>query len=58
MNKNILIAAPLGIFALAALVLLFRSPVSAEAMLGFGLVFALTAIAGVEYRLNWKRILG
>jgi hypothetical protein len=56
MKKNILVAVPVSLIAVAALVLSYRSSVNAESMIGFVSVFALLAVASVEYRINWKRI--
>ena len=56
-NMNV-IAASLGIVAVAALVLSFRSSVSAESVIGYGSVLALVVMAALEYRINWKRLLG
>lgn len=56
-NMNV-IAASLGIVAVAALVLSFRSSVSADSVIGYGSVFALVGMAALEYRINWKRLLG
>jgi hypothetical protein len=56
MKKNILVAVPVSVIAVAALVLSYRSSVNAESMIGFVSVFALLAVASVEYRINWKRI--
>ena len=58
MNKNVLLAVPFGLLAVAALVLSFRFPVSAEALIGFVSVLGLLAVAGLEYRINWKRLFG
>jgi hypothetical protein len=60
MNKNIILPAVLpGVFiALAALVLSFRSPVPAESIIGYASVLALLGMAALEYRINWKRLLG
>lgn len=56
MKKNILVAVPVSLIAVAALVLSYRSSVNAESMIGFVSVFALLAVASLEYRINWKRI--
>ena len=58
MNKNILIAVLSGLIAVAALVLSFRSPLTAESMLGYGTVLVLLGLAGLEYRISWKRLFG
>ena len=58
MNKNILLAVPVSLIAVAALVLSFRSTVSAESVIGYASVFALLAVAALEYRISWKRLFG
>jgi hypothetical protein len=59
MKTNLIIsAATLGTIAVAAFVLSSRSPVSADSVIGYGSVIALLGMAALEYRLNWKRILG
>lgn len=58
MNKNILIAVPVALVAIAALVLSFRSPVTAETMIGFASVLGLLGVASLEYRISWKRLFG
>jgi hypothetical protein len=56
-NKTLLAVIP-GVIALAALVLLFRAPVNADSAVGFLSVAALIGIAALEYRINWRRVLG
>lgn len=58
MNKNILVAVPLGVVAVTALLLSFRSSVSAESLIGYAGVAALLAVAALEYRITWKRLFG
>lgn len=58
MNKNILIAVPFGLLAVSALLLLARSSVSAESMIGYASVVALLGVAALEYRISWKRLFG
>ncbi len=58
MNKNILVAVPVGVLAVAALVLSFRAPVTAESRIGYGSVHALLAVASLECRISWKRLFG
>lgn len=58
MNKNILLAVTSGTIAAAALVLSFRSSVTADSLIGFASVLGLLGIATLEYRINWKRLLG
>ena len=58
MNKNILVAVPVGLLAVAAIVLSFRSSVSVESVIGYASVFALLSVAALEYRISWKRLLG
>lgn len=58
MKKNILLAVPFGLSAVAALVLSFRIPVTAESLIGYGSVLGLLGIAGLEYGFSWKRLFG
>ncbi len=59
MKTNLIIlAATLGVIAAVALVLSFRSPVSADSLIGYMSVFALIGVAALEYRINWKRLFG
>jgi hypothetical protein len=57
-SNQLVIAVIPGVIVAAALVLSFRSPVSAESLVGFGAVFALIALLALEYRFNWKNLLG
>ena len=47
-----------GVIVATALLLSFGSFGKADIVLGFGTVAVLLAIATLEYRLNWKRLLG
>ena len=58
MNKNILLAVLSSLIAVAALVLSFRSPVSAESLIGYSCVVALLSVAALDYRISWKRLFG
>lgn len=58
MNKNLVIAVPVSVLAVAALVLSFRSSVTAESLVGYVSVFALLSVAALEYRINWRRLFG
>jgi hypothetical protein len=58
MKKNILIAVPFGLLAVAALVLSVRSSVSAESLIGYASVVALLSVTALEYRITWKRLFG
>lgn len=58
MKKNIQVAAPISILAVAALVLSFRSSVNAESLIGYGSVLALLSLAALEYRIDWRRLFG
>lgn len=57
MNKSILIAVPVSLLAVAALVLSFAS-LTAESLIGFVSVVGLLGVATLEYRINWKRLFG
>ena len=58
MNKNILVAVPVGLLAVAAIVLSIRYSVSAESLVGYVSVGAVLSVAALEYRINWKRLFG
>ncbi|MEO5960976.1 MAG: hypothetical protein ABIR80_17865 [Opitutaceae bacterium] len=59
MKTNITILAALSsLVAVAALLLSFRSPVTAESAVGYACVLALVGMATLEYRINWKRLFG
>jgi hypothetical protein len=58
MNKNLVIAVPVSLLAVAALVLSFRTSVTAESLIGYVSVFALLFVAALEYRINWRRLFG
>ena len=58
MKKKLFLAVPLSLTAVAALVLSFRAPVNAEALIGYVTVLALVGVAALEYRITWKRIFG
>lgn len=58
MNKNIIIAVPLSLLAVAALSLSYRFSVTAEAAIGYASVLALLAVVALEYRITWKRLFG
>ena len=47
-----------GVIVATALLLSFGSFAKADIIVGFSAVFAVVAIATLEYRLNWKRLLG
>ena len=55
MKKNLLIAVPVSLIAVAALLLSVRSSVNAESAIGFASVFALLTVAALDYRINWRR---
>lgn len=57
-TNMIVLAATLGSVAVAALVLSFRSSVDAESVIGYLSVLALVGMAGLEYRIDWKRLFG
>jgi hypothetical protein len=58
MKKNLLVAVPFGLLAVAALLLSFSSHVTAESLIGYASVLALLALVVAEYRINWKRLFG
>ena len=59
MKTKILILAVLSsLLAVAALLLSFRSHITAESAVGYAFVLALLGLAALEYRINWKRLFG
>jgi hypothetical protein len=58
MNKNILVAVPIGLLAAAVLVLSYHFPLTAESVIGYLSVFALLAVMALEYRITWKGLFG
>ena len=58
MNKKILVAVPVSLIAVAAIVLSIRSSVSAESVVGYASVGAVLCVAALEYRISWKRLFG
>ena len=56
-NKLILAVIP-GVIVSAALLLSFRSLVTADALVGYLSVLVLLGLVTSEYRLNWKRLFG
>ncbi|MES2697212.1 MAG: hypothetical protein V4773_27350 [Verrucomicrobiota bacterium] len=58
MKKSMLIAVPVSLIAVTALVLSFRAPVNAESLIGYASVLGLLGVATLEYRINWKRLFG
>ncbi len=57
MKKTMLLAVPIGLTAVAALVLSVRS-LNAESLIGYASVLALLGVAALEYRISWKRLFG
>ena len=58
MNKNILVAVPVSLIAVAAIVLSVRSSINVEALIGYASVSAVLCVAALEYRITWKRPFG
>ena len=58
MKKNILVAVPVSLIAVAALVLSVRASVNAESLIGYASVFALLSTVALEYRISWRRLFG
>ncbi len=58
MKKKILVAVPVSLIAVAAVVLSFRAPVNAESLIGYASVLGLLGVASLEYRISWKRLFG
>ncbi len=58
-NDIITLAAILGaIIAFAAFLLSAQSPVSVEALVGYGSVLTLLGVAALEYRISWRGLFG
>jgi putative effector of murein hydrolase len=59
MKNTIILAVSLGAFVAAtALVLSFRSSVTADSLVGYASVLTLLAMLTLEYRINWRRLFG
>ena len=58
MKTNLLVAVPVSLIAVAAVVLSFRAPVNAESLIGYASVLGLLGVASLEYRISWKRLFG
>ena len=58
MKKNLVIAVPVSVIAVTALVLSFRTSINAESVIGYASVFALLCVTALEYRINWRRLFG
>lgn len=56
-NTIITLAALLGAIAVSAYVLSASSPVNADSVVGYVSVLSLIAVAVLEYRVNWRRLL-
>ncbi|MEO7415222.1 MAG: hypothetical protein ABIZ81_17905 [Opitutaceae bacterium] len=56
-NKLILAVIP-GVIVPAALLLSFRTLITAEALVGYLSVLTLLAVAALEYRLSWRSLFG
>ena len=55
-NTIVTIAVLLSVTAAAALVLSVRPQVSVDSVIGYASVLALVGVAGLEYRINWRRL--
>ena len=59
MKNSIILAVSLGVtIAAAALLLSFRSLVTAESLVGYLSVLTLVGMVTLEYRINWRRLFG
>lgn len=56
MNNKIVLAVIPGFIVSAALLLSFRSQITAASLVGFLSVLTLLGVASLEYRLSWKRL--
>lgn len=57
-TNTIILASLTSLIAVAALLLSFRSPVTAESLVGYASVLTVLGMATLEYRINWKRLFG
>ena len=59
-TNTMIIAGALGLIAAAAiaLVLSFRAPVGLDTVIGYLAVLSMVGVSALDYRINWKRILG
>jgi hypothetical protein len=58
MKTHIIRAATPAIFAIAAILLSFRSTATGALVAGYFCVIGLCAVMALDYRLDWKRPLG
>jgi hypothetical protein len=58
MKTKLILAVTPAILAIAALLLSFRSMRADNLVAGFFCVLGLGAVAALDYRLNWKRLIG
>lgn len=58
MKKNIIVAVPFALVAIAALVLSVRYLNHVDTLIGATGVLVLLGIASLEYRVSWKRLFG
>ena len=54
MKNKVLLAVIPGVIVSAALLLSFRTQITAESLVGFLSVLVALGVAAMEYRLNWK----
>lgn len=59
MKNNIIVRTVLlSVFAAAVTLLSFRSPVSADSIVGYGCIAMLLGLASLEYGISWKWLFG
>jgi hypothetical protein len=56
MKNKVLLAVIPGVIVSAALLLSFRTQITAESLVGFLSVLVALGVAALEYRLNWKTL--
>ena len=56
-NTNLPVAAISGVIAIAAIVISLRAPVNVETFIAYGSVLSLLALAALDYRVRWTRVL-
>ena len=58
-NEITTLAVTLGLTGTALTLLSRANPaINADSLVGFGVILMLLAMAAVEYRINWKKLIG
>ncbi len=56
-NTKLTVATTLGVIALVAIVLFLRASVNVETLVAYVSVLSLVALAALDYRVRWTRVL-